>query len=322
MQSCQSYLSGVSEYLAEERSFLGPTLDFLRHDESNGLGNPTSEDPYVSQGALSGPKRAAPPPMSSSMEYTAAVFFTATFVWNDILCAAAETRIPNSETKYRNLLAEDAFSSVLREITGCDAWVLGIIMDVTVLEISKRSQVSDGVLSVRDLVHRACKIETAVEHEMGKLPNLTGSSSECSTESDCSQPLSDHAIRARVFGHAALIYLNTVVSGALTGVPEVNQNICQILPSWEMLSAATNFKHLAWAYSTTASLAAPSQRPVFREIMTNVSLLSAGAGILRDFRSGVEECWKEIDRHAPNTSNVPCDWREMHKKANLSFIFV
>ncbi len=318
MQSCQSYLRGVSGFLAKEESFLAPTLEFLRLNQSNGnlkdfcINYETSLDPY----------NATPSPLPSSMESTAAVFFTATFVWNDILCAAAEIRIPDAEAKYRLLLAEDAFSSVLREVTGCGAWALSNIMDITSLEISKRDQLSDGTLSVRDLVHRSCKIEAALEREMRKLPSHSSSPSDCSSESDDNQPSPDRAIRARVFGHAAIIYLNTVVSGALTCVPEIHQNICQILPSWEMLSAANNLKYLAWAYSTTASLALRSQRPVFQAIVANLPLLDAGTGILRGCRSGVEECWKEIDRHAPNTSSVPCDWREVYKKANLSFIFV
>ncbi|KAJ4163626.1 hypothetical protein LMH87_005343 [Akanthomyces muscarius] len=115
MQSCQSYLRGVSGFLAKEESFLAPTLEFLRLNQPNGnlkdfcINYETSLDPY----------NATPSPLPSSMESTAAVFFTATFVWNDILCAAAEIRIPDAEAKYRLLLAEDAFSSVLREVTGC-----------------------------------------------------------------------------------------------------------------------------------------------------------------------------------------------------------
>ncbi|TQW08253.1 PRO1A C6 Zink-finger protein [Cordyceps javanica] len=321
-QSCQFYLGGVSDFLVEQESVLGQVLDFLRLDQSNNFSGAALRERHVDSGAASCPSHVAASLSPSVMEQTAALFFIAAFVWNDILCAAAEGRTPALETFYRNLLAEDAFSSVLREITGCDAWVLRNIMEITALEIRKRTQLSNGTLSVRDLVHRACKIEAALQQEMEHLSNHDSNPSEHPNDADHSHTPSDHAIRARVFGHAALIYLNTVISGALTGVPEIHQNICQILSSWEMLSAATNFKYLAWAYCTTASLATRSQRPVFRDIMTNLSLLDAGSGIVQEFGGCVEECWKEIDKHAPTTSNVPCDWREVHKGAYLGFVFL
>ncbi|EQL03797.1 PRO1A C6 Zink-finger protein [Ophiocordyceps sinensis CO18] len=322
MRSCRLYLRRVAQFVTDQGHLLDSTLAFLAPDQHS----PSAAAPSTGPAATSSPTpdlmHAAPTPYPSAMEHTAAVFFAATFVWNDVLCSAAEKKMPNTANGYRKLLAEEAFSSALKDITGCEAWVLSTVMDITALEISKRNQSAQGNLSVRDLVHRAGKIEGALEQEIARLPSDISPATQHPCGAHGSKSFSRHVIRTRIFGHAALIYLNTVVSGALTGVPEIHQSIVRILPSWETLSTATSPKYLAWAYSTSASLATGSQRHVFRQVMANMSLLDAGAGILREFQHGVEECWKETDKHRSSPANVPCDWREIHKRSNLNFLFV
>lgn len=56
-----------------------------------------------------GSRHASPSPLPSSMKQTAATFFTANFVWNDIICAAAESRKPSVETRVCSFLTQETF---------------------------------------------------------------------------------------------------------------------------------------------------------------------------------------------------------------------
>ncbi|KAM3513504.1 hypothetical protein MY11210_002892 [Beauveria gryllotalpidicola] len=158
MQSCQSYLRAVSQFVAEDESFLDQTLNFPDFHQSDCAPGEKSTGFSVNIEPIVGSGHAPPSPLPSSMEQTAAVFFTATFVWHDILCAAAETRAPRLETKFRSFLTEEAFCSSLREITGCNPWILSSIMDITALETIKRKQLSHGAISMRDLVPTLTKV--------------------------------------------------------------------------------------------------------------------------------------------------------------------
>ncbi|KAG8426990.1 hypothetical protein J3459_007614 [Metarhizium acridum] len=80
-------------------------------------------------------------------------------------------------------------------------------------------------------------------------------------------------IQTLIHGHAILIFLNTVVSGALTGVPEIHQSINRAMQAWDMLPATANPRYLAWAYSTSAGLATGSRRDVFRNVVARMSHL-------------------------------------------------
>jgi hypothetical protein len=254
------------------------------------------------------------------MELKAAVFFASVFVWNDILCSAVGKKIPCAAEIHRKFLADDQFSSAFRNITGCETWIMMAIMDVTSLEIKKTEQVAQGNLSIRELVSQANKIEGTVEREMVRLSNGIGSQHSQGEPSDKNSP--HYLIQSFIFAHAVLIYLNTVVSGALTRVPEIHQSINRAIPLWEMLPSTMDPNYLAWAYSTSASLATGSQREVFRNVVAQMSHLDVGVGSLREFSHGVEESWKETDKHGSDHNNIPCDWREIHKRANLNILFV
>ncbi|KAG8427040.1 hypothetical protein J3459_007587 [Metarhizium acridum] len=128
-------------------------------------------------------------------------------------------------------------------------------------------------------------------------------------------------IQTLIHGHAILIFLNTVVSGALTGVPEIHQSINRAMQAWDMLPATANPRYLAWAYSTSAGLATGSRRDVFRNVVARMSHLDVDTSLCK-FNHGAEECWKETDKYGSNHCNVTCDWRDIHKRANLNILFV
>jgi hypothetical protein len=254
------------------------------------------------------------------MDIDAETFFSAKFIWNDILCSAVEKKMPASADLYRKLLADEAFSTAFKDTIGCETWIMTAILDITSLEIKKSEQTSQGSLSIHGLVSQANRVECVVDREMIRLSSLSQRPRPQVARNDETVP---HDItQSIVYGHAVLIFLNTVVSGALAGVPEIHQSIARAISSWEMIPPMMNPKHLSWAYSTSASLATGSQREVFRNVVARMSGLNVDLHGLREFHHGVEQCWEETDRSNTTCCNIPCDWRYVHKRLNLDILFV
>ncbi|KHN99591.1 PRO1A C6 Zink-finger protein [Metarhizium album ARSEF 1941] len=318
MQSCKWFLERVTKVIVEQPCLfhVGLACDPGQTEKS------TSPAQYTTPAELPlrpEPTLSVPISQPSPMQLEAEVLFVSTFMWNDILCSAVEKKRPCAAGIHRRLLTDDGFASAFKAINGCEAWVMIAIMNVTLLEIQKSEQVARGNLSIRELVSQADTIEGAVDREMARISNM---SPPDAPEGPGGGTVPQDLIQTLVYGHAILIFLNTVVSGALTGVPEIHQSISRAMKAWGMLPATINPKYLAWAYSTSASLATGSQRDVFRNVAARTSHLDVDTGSLREFSHGVEECWKETDKHGSGHGGVACDWREVHKRANLNILFV
>ncbi|TWU77374.1 hypothetical protein ED733_005883 [Metarhizium rileyi] len=289
MASCQSHLQRVAQAISEKGCLLQGSLACDSGLQRKPHGQFTSSDslPFCPDPMSSMPT--SRPPRQSPMELQAEVLFAATFVWNDILCSAAEKRMSRTASIHRKLLADDGFASAFTDTTGCETWVMTAIMDITCLEIKKEEQVAQGNLSIRGLVSQANIIEETVDREMARLSSTDSPSRSPDDPGDMAVP--HGIIQTLIFGHAVLVFLNTVVSGALAGVPEIHQSINRAMQAWEMLPATMNTKYLAWAYSTSASLATGSQRDFFRHVVVaRMSRLDVDAGsFLRELVATTEQ---------------------------------
>ncbi|KIE02815.1 PRO1A C6 Zink-finger protein, partial [Metarhizium majus ARSEF 297] len=316
IRSCQSYLGRVTQVILEQGCLFHAGLACHLGQPKEAPTHYTTPElsPWCAELALS-----APIPQPSRMELEAEVLFVSVFIWNDILCSAVEKKMACPAGMHRKLLTDDGFSSSFQAITGCEAWAMVAVMDITSLEIQKSEQEAQGNLSIRGLVSQADTIEGAVDREMARISNMMSPKSADEPQDKAVVP--HDLIQTLIYGHAILIFLNTVVSGALTGVPEIHQSIGRAMQAWDMLPATANPRYLAWAYSTSASLASGSQRDVFRNVVARMSHVDVDTGSLCEFSHGVEECWKETDKHGSNHC-VTCDWRDIHKRANLNILFV
>ncbi|KAK2603875.1 hypothetical protein QQS21_003910 [Conoideocrella luteorostrata] len=316
-RSCTLYLERVAKYIGKQGHRLQKSSEYGSLLQQT---LPAAQDMTSSAWSLApGVSPCAPITQPSAMELDAEVFFVANFLWNDVLCSSVGKRMPPAADVYQRLLADGAFSAVFLEVTGCETWIMVVIMNIISLEVKKGEQVARGSLSMHGLVSQAHKIEEMVDQELARLSTLCQSQWE--EEPNFGAAGRDH-IQSLIYGHAVITFLNTVVSGALNGVPEIHQSITRAIPAWGMVPPTMNLRNLAWAYSTSASLATGAQREVFRIVAARMSHESVDAYGLHETYHGVEQCWKETDRHSSAKSNAPCDWRDIHQKLNLSIQFV
>ena len=226
---------------------------------------------------------------------------------------------------YQKLLADEDFARNMQDTIGCESWVLGVLLDVTSLEICKQNQEAQGNLSVRELVSRSEKIESVLEQEIQKLsPILPGLTPVPDTLSSHQTSDSDRIrnVQTYIFAHSLLTHLHTIVSGPWPAVPEIQQSVHRAVSAWELCPSAINLKTLAWPYCVSASLALGSQRDLFRRLASDASssLGRPTLGCNVDLRLVVEECWRAFDGRKAER-DVSCDWKDVVQRLNLSVLF-
>lgn len=268
----------------------------------------------------------APPALSTSypspMERKALEFFRALLVWNDILSCSTQRKAPSGAEAYRKLLADEEFAQNLRDVIGCESWILVTIMDATFLEIWKRDQEVQGNLSIRELVSRAEKIDSIIEKAIDRLSTILQSHTPFTDTTSNQNNHSDrlHHVQTYIFAHSILIHLHTIVSGSLPGVPEIQQSVDRTISAWKICPSLVNLKLLAWPYCVGASLAVGSQRDTFRELFLEASPKEPALGNYLYLQSVVEECWRAFDERTLDR-DVSCDWKDILQRLNLSILF-
>jgi hypothetical protein len=266
---------------------------------------------------------------STQPELQAQQFFSSILIFNNILSSSVRKTPPSSTNLYHRRLSSPTFAHAVQSATGCQAWILLRIMDATSLEKWKAEQERQGNLSVRELVKRAAELEAAVEDGIKTLSSLgQHSTHDTTTSSNRTDGWSD-AAQTSIFAHALLTHIHTIVSGALSGVPEIRQSIDRTIRAWESPSLSRTrprpmLRSLAWPYCVSASLASGAQRDVFRELASSdlpSSALGLGIGGVVDYKAVVEACWREEDGKVLDRE-VSVDWRGTLTCSNTSFLFL
>jgi C6 transcription factor Pro1 len=155
---------------------------------------------------------------SSHTHKLAIGFFTGLITWYDILSCASTGLKPFSN--FDNV-DEDVFTQIhFDKLMGCENWLMRLILEIATLNEGKRHLEASGGLSMWELVRRAADIEMRLEtglitssgHPNGTTPTDVTTST---TSSDASESL----IRdiTLIFGSAALVYLQVIISGPHPG---------------------------------------------------------------------------------------------------------
>lgn len=93
-------------------------------------------------------------------------FYTAYLLWIDVIAATALGTAPRLQKYHAELLQGDNPTIRLGEYVGCESWCVVEIAETAALAAWKREQQSKGALSMIELVHRACAIQTRLRDKM------------------------------------------------------------------------------------------------------------------------------------------------------------
>lgn len=251
------------------------------------------------------------------MELQGLRFFSSVLVWDEILQGLSERRELRARDALCKLLNHHEFATAFERTIGVESWLALVMVDTAGLEAWKEGQLANGNLSVRKLVSEAESIERRLESEvdrisssLGGAPPLDGEQEEDGVDEDRRWDL----LQTSILAHAVLVHLNTVVSGASSGVPEIQQSIKRAAAAWERLppSRSMNSKTLAWSFCACASLVSGVQRVYFQELLRKL------AAVLRmgEISLLMERCWEALDRGGSGR----CDWRDFLRRYDQPII--
>jgi hypothetical protein len=244
----------------------------------------------------------------SLVDHAAMEFFSAVFMWFDTLASVSTGRRPQfADTCAEAFGAKDS-KVRLRNIMGCENWVMIIIRDIAVLDGSRRNGQETDLTNDEDITRKHFELKERLQLGLAEpweshLSLLTGWTKDRAAENWLIQatPIVTH-----IFACAAMVYLTVVVSGPDPYLPEIRDAVAKSLDIFNALPNVQMLRSLLWPFCITGCMAQKDQESLF----TNLAL-QAGISIHDPSNSWravqvMEACWQI--RSEGYHENLPADW--------------
>ncbi|TEA18722.1 ustiloxin B cluster transcription factor ustR [Colletotrichum sidae] len=296
----------LSGDIPKAREYFESALSALGISDSHGNGKPAMSASQVSSSIS--PASARPCPTLKPNK--AMVYSQSLLVWTDILTCSARGALPCNRELYHHLFADDAFCSTFQATTGCASWVPQVISACSSLGAWKKDQERHSGLSIRALVSRSDEIASSIERRLE--PKKEDSTGNTEFEGLTS-----------IYGHAALVYLNVVVSGANPRVPEVSHAIDRAVRAWSPTQQQAKLRSLLWPALVVGSLAEGCQREFFQELVGEpagrAESMATPVGHVYIY-SVLQSFWQALEGNHGESAPVASDWKAVLDKHGIDLL--
>jgi hypothetical protein len=231
---------------------------------------------------------------------TAVDFLLASFIWLDIIASASARSAPILKISHSQVLGTLGVS--LESLIGCSNSVIGLILEVSLLDEWKKSAQSANTLSVVDLAKRGEQLHKRLRHELVTLEvGYVGASPLGRSAGYTTAPaISD---LSRIYILSAVTYLHVVVSGPHPQVPEIEKSVSETIVAFKRLKDPRLIRHMVWPFCITGCMALERHYDLFRGLASRAGINKWDTGTCFEAIQVMEECWK-----ARITSSKGCDW--------------
>ncbi|KAH7180032.1 fungal-specific transcription factor domain-containing protein [Fusarium flagelliforme] len=241
-----------------------------------------------------------------AFRFFSSILLIADIISSTVLNRRAKLSTYHSELRRSGLRQQPSLD--LEEITGCQAWVLLAISDISTLSRWKTDQMMSGELSRTELISRASSIDEVLHKGLERIDRHgeRDQSSESSRPlesllnqlgSPSGQPYDSSAGRlplTRIWIHAARTYLLSVKLDGATKASELQTSVEQATSSFGMVTSTPWLRWLAWPLCVTGVNASKEQRPAVRGIIDSMCSLKA-FGTIRSTFDIIEKVWQSQD---------------------------
>jgi C6 transcription factor Pro1 len=213
----------------------------------------------------------------------------------------------------------------LRNIMGCENWVMILIREIAVLDDWKRRMMAGGVLSVRELVRKSGSIEERLETGIANLTaNLTELvNSAKGVTADFHEKISKHAIVKRAthaFACATRVYLNAVISGPNPNLLEIRDSVARTIDALAALPDPQLVRSVVWPFCIAGCMVGPDQEQSFRDLAFAAEINEKTFGTSWRALEVMETCW--LVRQSPDINLNDCDWFGAMKRLGKHVLLV
>jgi hypothetical protein len=273
-----------------------------------------------------------PTHLLSDGEQSAFFFFLDWYTYIFICASATFGMTPQSTQAIARIRTiYEPHQNRLRDLRGCEDWVLVTILDIAVLKDWKQKASQAGTLSLRELNRRAVLIENKLQEgaercaHPGRHSSSIPSSPSTSTfkpdggdgglrapstlkSPSCSDLSREEEFRiiTSTFIHAALVFLHVVVSGFYPKVPEIQNSVRQTLAALEYMRNHSTHNIPCWPYCVAGCLALESEYPRFRALAPPFEEGKHPLVLTMWTLEIIEECWET--RASQPEREETCSW--------------
>lgn len=238
-------------------------------------------------------------------------FSSALVVFDDIIASVILQEQPKLYRYYRSLLSGiDGINKPLinlESVLGLKNDTLVQIGEIATLEAWKRQCSEAGNLDVTELVHRATAVKESLVAILMHLDTDSGTvpDADQSLLDAFNQPPTQGSLVTRVWTHAALIYLSTVVSGWQTACTDVRSNVSRILELLKCLTSPALLRTMAWPICVAGCLAEPAEETHFCRIIRTLKPPGVFGTVYMALKI-MENAWRIRDADTATRSLTAC----------------
>ncbi|EED13624.1 conserved hypothetical protein [Talaromyces stipitatus ATCC 10500] len=239
-------------------------------------------------------------------DQTSFLFSTAVLIYTDIVASVLLRRVPKLRHCHNALIADSSVSTTqtdqllhLENYFGCYGWAFILIGEIAALDAWKLANMADGRIYPEELTVQGRQMEAKLY---------------CGLENIQSKPLSheparntnrseQHILITKLWLHAGLIYLSTVISGGQITDPPIRANVHTALNLIKTLTSNYNIRCPMWPLCVVGSMAQDDEIPELRRIMSELPpLRSFGAN--KEVVKIIETAWDRRGQPGKNSWNL------------------
>ena len=234
-------------------------------------------------------------PLSHAYQ-TGITFFTAVIIWYDIMSCASTGLKPF--TDFDVIHKRGCPPLQFDKLMGCETWVMRLIWDIASL---RRLKKQSGNQNSWDLMQKAADIETRLEKGLDGL----GSSLT--------------QVMTRIYAGAALVYLQTTISGPYAEDPKVQLGVSRTMAALDALDRDL-VRHLLWPVCIAGCMATTDHETYWRDLVSGVVGEAWSIGYPGKVLRVMEECWK-LRKSQPGII-VAADWLTAMGRVGMKVLLV
>ncbi|KAL6297861.1 fungal-specific transcription factor domain-containing protein [Sparassis latifolia] len=254
-------------------------------------------------------------------------------MWIDVFSSITFMQPPRFLPLYRRLFAggggfwansqQQHFDLRMDALTGCPDEAVLAIAEISALAHWKAAEQRSGSLSMRELVRRGDLIEQQLRQLA--VPRQYADVEEAAAAADAQQPGLEQAdaaasavgsyameevrqLTADIFRETAVLYLHTVLSESIRGVPEIVQSVSTIVALLNQLPPSDYDRALIFPLFLTGSM---TEDPLLQNVIKErFALVDDGLGHIMQARTLLEHIWsRSAPIHGSSLVTV-VEWRE------------
>ncbi len=223
--------------------------------------------------------------MLSEGEKLAFQFFLTQYTYCFINAAASLGLTSHSAESIRRTRAIfHSGQSKLKDMLGCEDWVLITMLDIAALKDWKQQMQNRGTLSLRELTRRADVIESRLTDGLAALVLR-----RCAARSRDEE---QQDMITTTFATGSLVFIHVVVSGFYPNLPEIRQAVLQALEALEYMRQHSVINIPSWPYCVSGCLALESQYSRFRALSPSPKAGAHPLVLTKWTLEILEQCWK------------------------------